>query len=1224
MSQDQPQLDNSDYTVGWITALHFERTAAESMLDEQHAPPKQKHENDHNNYALGSIIGPNGNKHNVVIATLPSERYGTTPATATAIQLLSSFPAIKFGLMVGTGGGIPSEETDIRLGDVVVGNDNNCGGVRQYDFEKVTTNGVEKLGALNAPPRVLLSALSTLRSKHEKLGSDVPAILEDMRKNYPVMVKPRQGTGYVYQGAEHDRLFEPGYIHTVGSRDCSQCDRKKEVRREERADLDPYFYYGTIASGNKVIKDAKVRDMFPDCLCFETEAAGLMNDFPCLVIRGISDYCDSHKNDKWKRYAAATAAAYAKELLQVIDVTEIRSTPEARTLIPQLQGIEGSVNRIETRLEEQHVQKKWLKIFEWLTSLNPSARHADVKKPRVEGTGLWLLKDPGYVDWSSGSPTFQTMCCYGDPGSGKTVISSLVIDRLTEHTATQDKVGLAYVYCDYRDQAKQTTENLFSSITEQLLSSLSEKTGIPKSIEDRCEALKKQGNPLGLENAKDLLLTTCAEFDRVYICIDALDELEPHNLRLLLRSMCHGLSVQLFVTGRPFIQETVLEYLKDEHSVTIKAHENDIRCYIETELGGPRDSASKAMNEQLKKNIIAKVINSARGMQEINERDRRECLTRLPSNLDEAFVKTMTRIQQQPKAMFELAKKTIAWIHLAGRSFTVDALLCSLAVRDDDKSFDPTGKPEQEVLLRCCHGLIVVDQETSTIRMVHYSFQEYLSRQKEIFGIDKRQWHSNIAGTCLTYLSISPKEDEEKSRKYLVNWWAKEQESFKRTIFYYAATEWARHLRASDELPGAVFDLATAYFNTYGLGNFESYRLLFHLNLREVLENPPLTNLSGHILACLGFEKIILHLIQMGLNPNSKDNHGKTPLFWAARNGHETTTKTLLENGVDINSKDNYEQTPIFWAAQYGHKITTKVLIENGADINSKDNDGRTPIFWAAQNGHETITKTLLENGAVINSQDDSGRTPLSWAAQNGHETTTKVLIENGVDINSKDNDGRTPISRAVIYGQETTTKDNDGQTPIFWAVIFGREAITKDNDGRTPIFWAAQNGHETITKTLLENGAVINSQDDSGRTPLSGAVQSHPNIYIRFPLSRMRVVELLIKNGAKVDSMDENGRTPLSWCEDEEIAELLIQNGAAVDSVDESGRTPLSWVENEEVAKLLIEKGAAVESVDRNGRTPLSWALLNKRISIVRLLQKMGAGVKRGNKRAKRYHSEP
>jgi hypothetical protein len=106
----------------------------------------------------------------------------------------------------------------------------------------------------------------------------------------------------------------------------------KTIQRVPRKNTEPLVHYGLIASGNQVIKDSHIRDRLSRDLkafCVEMEAAGLMNNFPCLIIRGICDYSDSHKNKEWQAYAAATAAAYAKELLSVIPekhITENRAT----------------------------------------------------------------------------------------------------------------------------------------------------------------------------------------------------------------------------------------------------------------------------------------------------------------------------------------------------------------------------------------------------------------------------------------------------------------------------------------------------------------------------------------------------------------------------------------------------------------------------------------------------------------------------------------------------------------------------------------------------------------------------------------------------------------------------------------------------------------------------------------------------------------------------------
>lgn len=136
--------------------------------------------------------------------------------------------------------------------------------------------------------------------------------------------------------ASPDVLFEATYNH-IGGATCEQCNKESAVKRTKRKGQDVVIYYGTIVSGNQVIKDGVTRDRLSlelgGVLCYEMEAAGLMNHFPCLVIRGICDYADSHKNKGWQPYAAATAAACAKEVLSVIPAAEVATTCTADDMI---------------------------------------------------------------------------------------------------------------------------------------------------------------------------------------------------------------------------------------------------------------------------------------------------------------------------------------------------------------------------------------------------------------------------------------------------------------------------------------------------------------------------------------------------------------------------------------------------------------------------------------------------------------------------------------------------------------------------------------------------------------------------------------------------------------------------------------------------------------------------------------------------------------------------
>ena len=320
------ELKKSDYSVGWICAISIELAAVLAILDETH-PQLDVTGTDTNIYTFGRI-----GRHNVVISCLPEGRYGITRAGIVAAHMRSTFTRLRFGLMVGVGGGAPSEENDIRLGDLVVSQPTGVsGGVVQYDFGKAMENGeFVRTGSLNAPPSILLGAVAFLRARDQAdLGNKISDIAQeveeaDMRFQYP--------------GQDSDRLFRADYNHVAGggrqSDTCKSCDASKVVPRPERQYDHPYIHYGIIASGNQVIKDGVKRNIISaqtGALCFEMEAAGLMDDFPCLVIRGVCDYSDGHKNKRWQPYSALIAAIYAKELLLQIPTGNPPTTPHVMT-----------------------------------------------------------------------------------------------------------------------------------------------------------------------------------------------------------------------------------------------------------------------------------------------------------------------------------------------------------------------------------------------------------------------------------------------------------------------------------------------------------------------------------------------------------------------------------------------------------------------------------------------------------------------------------------------------------------------------------------------------------------------------------------------------------------------------------------------------------------------------------------------------------------------------
>jgi nucleoside phosphorylase len=320
-------MDPAEFTAGWICALPLELTAAQGMCEEEYDDRElRKHPRDTNKYCLGQIAG-----HKVVLTCLISA--GTNQAGSAAHHMQNTFENLRFILMVGIGGGIPSTGHDVRLGDVVVSMPSGeYGGVVQYDSGKfLQDEDFKRTGALKAPPQHLRKVVNFLIARHESQENCIARHIQEMLQKNPK--NTRAGTDFRRPGTGHDLLFKAKYVHKGNGDTCVDCDKKQLITRPDRDVDEPVMHYGNIASGSSVVRDALKRDQLGKeygALCVEMEAAGLMDVLDCLVIRGICDYSDSHKNKDWQRYAAAAAASYAKELLGAVS----RPKVEGMSLAP--------------------------------------------------------------------------------------------------------------------------------------------------------------------------------------------------------------------------------------------------------------------------------------------------------------------------------------------------------------------------------------------------------------------------------------------------------------------------------------------------------------------------------------------------------------------------------------------------------------------------------------------------------------------------------------------------------------------------------------------------------------------------------------------------------------------------------------------------------------------------------------------------------------------------
>lgn len=340
MTDSRRPTCRGDFHVAIICALASEADAVTLLFDEfwddEGTDPFGRASGDHNFYTTGRI-----DKHDVVLLDL--DGMGTISATSGAAGLRASYNNLKLVLVVGICGGMPKiEGCEAILGDVVISKT-----IKQYDYGRQypqgfkTKDGVED--TLGRAPKDIRNLLATLTKEFERKRLQKRAV-QHLEALKVAAVKERRRADYRYPGASEDRLFasEYAHVHRGSCTACSQgevcslasetscsdirCEQSNLISRDrlnqaEAETPQPEIFIGAIASGNAVMKSGKDRERLSkelggDVVAFEMEGAGVWDELPCLVVKGICDYADSHKNKRWQSYVSATAAAVAKAVLQ--------------------------------------------------------------------------------------------------------------------------------------------------------------------------------------------------------------------------------------------------------------------------------------------------------------------------------------------------------------------------------------------------------------------------------------------------------------------------------------------------------------------------------------------------------------------------------------------------------------------------------------------------------------------------------------------------------------------------------------------------------------------------------------------------------------------------------------------------------------------------------------------------------------------------------------------
>jgi len=398
-------------------------------------------------------------------------------------------------------------------------------------------------------------------------------------------------------------------------------------------------------------------------------------------------------------------------------------------------------------------------------------------------------------------------------------------------------------------------------------------------------------------------------------------------------------------------------------------------------------------------------------LDEVTIRKRREKLDLMTSGLglDGAYDATLDRIKGQGKGKSALGMAALMWIARAERPMHIGELCEALGVEIGSRDKDRDNIPPEKTLLASCLGLATVD-ESSVVRLVHFTLQEYFNQHSEHF----KNLQATIAEVCLTYLNFDSVIELSPSLNRV---------PVETRLLRYASTYWGHY--AINGLTEGAKSLALRLLGRFG--RHISAKLLLWGNFDwwewERRYSAGFTGL--HCAAYLGLDEIAIGLMKEveGSGADMVDGWGRTPLMWAAESGHEGMVKLFLDRKeVSPDSRDKNDKTPLWKAARGGYEGIVKPLLDR-KEVNpdSGDENDKTPLLKAARGRHNGIVKLLLDRKEVNpDSRDKNDKTPLWSAAEGGHEGIVKLLLDRKeVNPKARDNHGRTPLMYAAKRGND-------------------------------------------------------------------------------------------------------------------------------------------------------------------------------------------------------------
>ncbi|KAL8869919.1 MAG: hypothetical protein Q9174_003911, partial [Haloplaca sp. 1 TL-2023] len=860
--------------------------------------------------------------------------------------------------------------------------------------------------------------------------------------------------------------------------------------------------------------------------------------------------------------------------------------------------------KLETFFDEQSMRK----IDQWLNPVNHDSNHEAAVKLRHKSTGSWFLEGDAFKKWLNETNTF--LCLRAIPGAGKTILISSVVEFLKEHVRSPD-IGLAYFYCDYKDQEKQRPSKLLCTLLSQLARQhRSVFQRLQSFVQERCKE-----NPASTPTHDELRgnFGTFLEgtFQQVVLVVDAIDESPQHacmvgDLKTFSKTFP---SIKILVSSREELDIT--RAFKSFPHVKIQQSDvaSDIESFVEAEIAARiQDKDLTIRRPELRLTICKTLVERSEGMFQWvkcqiqvlcslgTDKAIIKALDQMPKDLAGTYARILQRLEHDSENINRY-QKLLRWLVRSTRSLTLDELAECIGIDLEEENeamdFDAV-ETNPENLLKRCSSLVTVSDD-GHVSLAHYTVKEFLVSESirndlPFFYVGNDDVEAELAQVCLTYLCYSDfiagsVTDDLVDSEYL--------DKYK--FLNYAATSWGVHAHLSNGKEDELLDLTTRFLKAplEGRGNYDFW-LQVYSHVKAVHHSDWHLFKPLYFAASFGLPKTLRNLLveEQTDDDSSWAEMQGDPVREAVSQGHAEVVNILLEHYA-FSDEAKLSQY-LYIASLNGHDDVVRSLLDKGADIDAVGGKQGTALQVATLEGNKAAVQLLIARKANIRVISPRFGTPLSAAAEKGHERCFQMLLNAGAGINAKGGWYAYPLISAIV-----------GQNDSIIQILLNKGANVNLTGGRhvCALMAAAALGKLALVEKLIDIGARVNDENDKGADALHSACCA----------GHLDVVQLLLDSGADVNAKGGKHRNALNAACSEgfsDIVDVLLDAGAEPNAIDANYGNALQAAGrggHEGIVRKLSALGCDVHSAGGTRGTALVEAASKGQRRIVELLFELG-----------------